>query len=181
MRLAFKAVISSAILYCGFAAPAAADEPAKPSLWSFGVTAGTLGAGAEAEASVLVYDNFVFRVNGSYVKLNSSWVISASSVASDYNFGVTGIFAGAILDYHPLSSGWRGSIGVRYADIELQNIATNGANFGGASYSISQIGTVTTTIRNSNPAAPYLVPYQPNLVTLRTDCVRRVRERCRTQ
>ena len=26
-----------------------------------------------------------------------------------------------------------------------------------------------------------LVPYQPNLVTLRTECVRRVRERCRIQ
>ena len=66
MRLAIGAALVAAILYCGFAAPAAADEPAKPSLWSLGATAGTLGVGAEA--STLVYDNVVFRVNGSYVK-----------------------------------------------------------------------------------------------------------------
>ena len=126
MRLVFKAVFSAAILYCGFAAPAAADEPAKPSLWSFGVTAGTLGAGLEASARV--YDKVVFRVNGSYVKLNSSWVIS-SGAASDYNLGATGLFAGGILDYHPFSSGWRGSIGARYVDVELKGATTKGMDF----------------------------------------------------
>ena len=154
MRLVFKAVISAAILYCGFAVPAAADEPAKPSLWSFGVTAGTLGAGVEASARV--YDNVVFRVNGSYVKLDSSWVLSASSLAKDYNLDVAGIFAGGILDYHPFSSGWRLSAGARYVDIDLQGVAKNGMSLGGVSYTADQVGNVTATVRNGNPVAPYL-------------------------
>jgi hypothetical protein len=82
-------------------------------------------------------------------------VISASSAASDYNFGVTGIFAGGILDFHPFSSGWRASAGVRYVDIELQGVARNGMEFGGISYSAGEIGKVTATVRNGNPAAPY--------------------------
>ena len=154
MRLAFNAALGAAILYCGFAVPAAADEPAKASLWSLGATAGTLGVGVEASA--LIYDNIIFRVNGSYVKLNSSWVISASSLANDYNFDVTGIFAGGILDYHPFSSGWRVSAGARYVDIELQGVAKNGMSFGGVSYSAGDVGNVTATIRNGNPVAPYL-------------------------
>ncbi len=152
MRLALGAVFGGVILYCAF--PALADDTAKPSIWSAGVTAGTLGVGAEASA--LVYNNVVFRVNGTYVKLDSSWVISASSLAKDYNFDVTGIFAGGILDYHPFSSGWRLSAGARYADIELQGVAKNGMSFGAVSYSATDVGNVTATIRNGNPVAPYV-------------------------
>ena len=154
MRLAVSAVLGGVILYCGFPARAVADEPAKPGIWSVGVTAGTLGVGVEASA--LVYNNVVFRVNGSYVKLNSSWVLSSSSLSNDYNFGVTGMFAGGILDYHPFSSGWRLSAGARYADIELEGVAKNGMSFGGVSYSAADVGNVTATIRNGNPVAPYL-------------------------
>ncbi len=120
----------------------------------FGVTAGTLGAGVEASA--LVYNNVVFRVNGTYVKLDSSWVLSSSSLANDYNLGVTGMFAGGILDYHPFGNGWRLSGGARYVDLELQGVAKNGLSLDGFSYSASQVGNVTATIRNGNSVAPYL-------------------------
>ncbi len=154
MRLAFSAVFGGVILYCGFSIPAVADEAAKPSVWSLGATAGTLGVGVEASA--LVYDKVVFRVNGTYVKLDSSWVISSSSLANDYNLNATGMFAGGILDYHPFSSGWRLSAGARYVDIELEGVAKNGMSFGGVSYSASEVGNVTATIRNGNSVAPYL-------------------------
>lgn len=154
MKLPLNAICVAASLCCVFSSYASADslkDPVNPMPWSFGVTAGTLGVGAEV--SFPIYGDFVFRVNGSYIDLESGWFISS---LDQYHFNATGTFAGGILDYHPFGNGWRGSVGVRYVDIELKGVAANGIQFDGSWYSTSEVGKVTATVHNSNPVAPYL-------------------------
>jgi len=147
--------VAAAILYLASVTAVIADEPSTASLWSAGPAIGTLGVGGEV--SYLVYKYVVFRANGSYLKFNYNDTITAYGAKnSNYNFDMSGIFAGGIVDIHPFESGWRVSAGLRYVDAELKDIATNGQTLGSTTYTPAQVGTVTTTIHNTNPGAPYL-------------------------
>ncbi len=153
MHLVFSAVLGAAIFCGGFLTPAMAGGPPEPGLWSVGVTGGTLGVGAEV--AFRVYEPFVVRVSGSYLGVNSSWVVP-SSQANSYNFTATGVFVGPILDYHPFGNGWRASVGLRYVDIEIKGVTSSAVKFNGVEYGAAEIGRATATVRNSNNAAPYL-------------------------
>lgn len=123
---------------------------------AFGVTAGTLGLGAEA--SILATSNIVLRVNGSFygLDLNEDASKSSSTVSSEYKFNADAVFAGAIVDWHPFSGGFRLSAGARYVDVQLKAKALNGLSIGDNDYTAAQVGTVHASVSNANKIAPYL-------------------------
>jgi hypothetical protein len=137
---------------------AQADEPVgRPNLFAIGATAGTLGVGGEM--SLLVYDTFVLRASASYYTFDFTHSETNFGSTTNYNFNVNGLFVGALVDWHPFRSGWRLSTGVRYVDLEFKDDDTNGGlvgkGIGRNNYTMAQVGSIHTTIKNKNAAAPY--------------------------
>lgn len=149
LRLAAAAAVVSA-----YSTAATAQQSNAP--FSFGVIGGTLGIGAEA--SFKVSDSIVFRVNGSYFgwDLTESASKATNGASSDYKFDVSGMFAGALLDWHPFQGGFRLSAGARYADLQLKAHELNGRTIGDNTYTAAQVGTVHTTVHNSMKVVPYV-------------------------
>jgi hypothetical protein len=136
----------------GVTASKADDAPrARPSDWSVGVTAGTLGLGGEL--SYLLSDYLVLRANGSYFEVGCGSA-KALGAKCDYDLNVTALFAGATIDIHPLNNGWRLSAGGRYVDVEFAGSYTGAIELNGVEY--SDIGTTKISIKNGNTFAPYL-------------------------
>lgn len=135
------------------AAASRADEapPARPSDWSIGVTAGTLGLGGEV--SYLLNDTFVLRAGGSYFEM-SCGTAKAFGAKCDYDLNFTGLFAGATIDIHPLNNGWRLSAGGKYVDAEFAGSYTGSIKLNGVEY--DNIGTAKISVSNGNAIAPYL-------------------------
>jgi hypothetical protein len=135
------------------AAASRADEapPARPSNWSVGVTAGTLGLGAEV--SYLLSDYFVLRANGSYFEMGCG-TAKAYGAKCDYDLNLTALFAGATVDVHPFQNGWRLSAGGRYVDVEFAGSYTGNITLNGVDY--NNIGTTRISVKNGNTIAPYL-------------------------
>jgi hypothetical protein len=74
----------------------------------------------------------------------------------DYHFDTSGMFAGAVLDWHPFMSGWRLTGGFYYVDLELESRPTQGATLNGTTYSAADVGTVRTRVNNAHSISPYL-------------------------
>lgn len=159
-----------AMLCAGTSVATAQDATSRPSLFSFGPTASTLGLGAEA--SFLLHDNVVLRGGGSVYKLDS---VDISGSSASANFGVNGTFAGLLIDWHPFRSGWRLSTGVRYANVSFKGndlgdvstqttvcsptcttTTTSVSKIGSTSFNSADVGVVHREITNRNAAAPYL-------------------------
>lgn len=147
------AASTAAVALCAF--PAAAQQGANAPV-AIGVSAGTLGLGGEA--SIKATETVVFRLTGSYygIDLTESANKATNGASSDYKFDVTALFGGALLDWHPWSGGFRLTAGVRYADLQLKAQELNGRTIGNNSYTAAQVGTVHTTVKNSQQAAPYV-------------------------
>lgn len=124
--------------------------------FGLGVTVGTLGLGAEA--SFRVSNSIVLRLNGSYygIDLTESANKASNGASSDYKFNVTALFGGALIDWHPFEGGFRLSAGARYADIQFKARELNGRTIGDNTYTATQVGTVHTTLQNSQQFAPYI-------------------------
>lgn len=152
---AFQLVVLAGLL--GATASKAEDKfgaTPPPSLWSVGATVGTLGLGGEV--SYLLYDYLVVRMNASYLDISCSAIAGAYGASCDHGYNYTGIFAGGLLDIHPFQSGWRVSTGLRYVDVGYKEVASTGIRLGDNRYQADQVGTATISVRNSNPAAPYI-------------------------
>ncbi len=136
--------------------PSRADDvPAvQPSLWSVGVIAGTLGLGGEV--SYLLHDYVVLRVNASYMDVSCDGIVGAYGATCNHGYNITSVFAGGIFDIHPFQSGWRVSGGVRYVDADFKDVTSGSIHLGDNQYAAGQIGTTTISVRNTNPAAPYI-------------------------
>ncbi len=135
------------------AAASRADDarPAKTSDWSVGVTAGTLGLGGEV--SYLLSDTLVLRANASYFEMGCG-TAKALGAKCDYDLNLTGLFAGATIDIHPLNNGWRLSAGGKYVDAEFAGSYSGKITLGGVDY--TDIGTTRISVSNGNSIAPYL-------------------------
>ncbi len=136
--------------------PADAQEVSRKQ-FAVGATAGTLGIGAEA--SYLAYDYLAVRAAVTGLTFNAGEAVSyfgGEPSDADYNFDASGMTAGLLFDLHPFADGWRLTAGVRYMDVELNAVNNNGATLGTQTFTAAQIGSLSTSIRNSNPAAPYL-------------------------
>ena len=136
---------------CGVSQASAQGAPV-----AFGVTAGTLGIGAEA--SVLISGGWVFRVTGSYFgfDLTESASQASNGLSNDYKFDAKATFAGAIVDWHPFSGGFRLSAGARYADLSLNAHEAGGHTINGRDYTATQIGTLHLKVANGQKIMPYL-------------------------
>jgi hypothetical protein len=155
MRSAFIVVAGAALLASVAPAAFAEDAPVKPNFWSIGPTISTLGLGAEA--SYLVYEKIVLRVGGSYFDLNCSRTAQMyGGTKCNHDFNIAGLFAGGIVDIHPFKSGWRLSAGLRYTDLEAKDVTNASVKIGNTTYSSNDIGSAKFSIKNSNPAAPYI-------------------------
>ncbi len=152
IRLLSVLQISLAAGLLGAAASKADDaRPAKTSDWSVGVTAGTLGLGAEV--SYLLSDTLVLRANASYFETGCG-TAKALGAKCDYDLNLTGLFAGATVDIHPLNNGWRLSAGGKYVDAEFAGSYSGKITLGGVDY--TDIGTTRISVSNGNSIAPYL-------------------------
>jgi hypothetical protein len=104
----------------------------------------------------------VLRANGSYIKFDLKDSVSGftSTADNNYDFSVSGLFVGGLVDWHPFRSGWRVSAGVRYVDLEFKSDDTNsslvGKSIGQHNYTFAQVGGIHTTVKNKNMAAPYI-------------------------
>jgi hypothetical protein len=155
-RIAVAAMAVSIALGGQLVAQEAFARDGSSAPFAFGVTVGTLGLGAEA--SILATSNVVLRVNGSFYGLDLSEDASKSSstVSSEYKFNADAVFAGAIVDWHPFSGGFRLSAGARYVDLQLKATALTGLSIGNNDYTAAQVGAVRATVSNSNKIAPYI-------------------------
>jgi hypothetical protein len=132
-----------------------------PNLFAMGLTVGTMGIGGEA--SYLVHNNFVLRFSGSYLAADLSLeddntacnIATCVTEKEKRDFALTGLFAGALLDWHPVRSGWRLTAGLRYVDLQFKSVDQSGRDIGKGRYTVEQVGAVRTTISNSSPASPY--------------------------
>jgi hypothetical protein len=155
MRSAFIGATGAALLASLSSSALAQDAPVRPNFWSIGPTIGTLGFGGEA--SYLVYEKIVLRAGGSYFDLNCSRTSNMYGGAKcNHDFNIAGLFAGGIVDIHPFKSGWRLSAGLRYTDLEAKDVTNASAKIGNTTYSFNDIGSAKFSIKNSNPAAPYI-------------------------
>jgi hypothetical protein len=159
MRSAFILVSGATLLLSAVSPAIAEDSPVKPNSWSIGASAGTLGVGGEV--SYLARDYVGLRAAASFFNLDCGsvgMVYGGAANCADYNFKVTGLFAGGMVDVYPFKGGWRLSAGVRYTDVEATAKATakDDITFNDHSYSVDQVGAVKISIKNSNQAAPYI-------------------------
>ncbi len=134
----------------------AQEAPEHPRIFALGVSAGTLGVGAEA--SYRIYDKLVLRGAISAYKLDiDQTIFDISNIDSnDFNFDARGFFAGAMLDWHPFGNDLRLTGGLRYVKIDFESVDRNGGTLGSNAYSAAQVGDIHRTVSNSNPLAPYL-------------------------
>lgn len=154
-RSAFITLMGAFLLSAAQPNAHAEEILSKPNFWSFGVTGGTQGIGGEA--SYLLYHNLVLRANASYIAFNSNETIRAyGGDNNEFDFDISGVFAGGMLDLHPFRSGWRLSAGLRYTDVNFKAESTDGLDLGVTNYTSEQIGTARTSVHNTNPAAPYI-------------------------
>ena len=68
------------------------------------------------------------------------------------------VSAGATLDWHPFSNGFRLSAGGRYHNFDLAGSTNAMASYtiGDHTYTGAQIGKLNATVKSANPIAPYL-------------------------
>jgi hypothetical protein len=137
-----------------FALPEAkADDPDNPGGLGVGVSIGTTGVGGEL--SVRPFSNFVLRAGGGWFGLSHDFT------SDDLTFGLKAnlISAGATLDWHPFSNGFRLSGGGRYhkADFSGAGNATSGAfTINGHPYLMATTGPIHASVTSSSTVAPYL-------------------------
>jgi hypothetical protein len=134
----------------------AQDQVRSPSLFAVGLTAGTLGVGLEA--SYRLHKNLVLRASASTLDLNSNEFLAEIGANGDdqYHFTTTGTFIGMMIDYHPSTTGWRLTAGLRYVDLKFEDSSIDDGTIGSNQYLASVVGRVHTTVENNNPTAPYV-------------------------
>lgn len=137
------------------AAPTSPDQNFSPV--AIGLTAGTLGVGGEI--SFAAYSFIVLRATGTWLKFSPSSLLSnLSSADNDYNFTLSQLAAGGLVDLHPFRNGFRIVGGLEYADFNFrQNFAAQSSyTINGQSYSSAEIGSLYTSVTIKNKAAPYV-------------------------
>lgn len=125
--------------------------------WAFGLTGGTLGVGAEFSAYANSY--VVLRVTGTWLKFDPTSLLSKlNSSNNGYNFELSQIAAGGLVDLHPFRNGFRLTGGIEYADFSFkQSVSTQSTySINGTTYTSAQIGSLYTNVNIKNEAAPYI-------------------------
>jgi hypothetical protein len=146
-KYAIQVAICAIIVCTQFGIARADSKMTKTNLWSAGITVGTEGVGGEI--SYLLHNNFAVRAKASYLGLD--W----ESKGHDENFNLSGYFAGVLVDFHPFQTGWRTSGGLKYVNVEYNSVKAGAQSIGNTEYTADQIGSLKTSVRNSNPAVPY--------------------------
>jgi len=127
------------------------------SSFAAGVTAGTLGIGAEASYLVLPY--LVARSNVTWLRFNYNSFLSEMGLDSNnYDFTFSEFSVGGLLDFHPFQNGFRAVVGGRYTDFNFNQSRTDKPSYtiNGNSYSNAQIGALNTIVSVKNRFAPYI-------------------------
>jgi hypothetical protein len=123
-----------------------------------GVTAGTLGIGGEA--SYLVNPYIVARSNITWLSFNYGSILSKmTDINSDnYDFTLNEFTVGGLLDFHMFRNGFRGVVGLRYADFNFSQSRADRPSYAinGHIYSNAEIGALNTVVTVRNRAAPYI-------------------------
>ena len=132
---------------------ARADEPDNPGGLGVGLSIGTTGVGGEL--SVRPFGNVVLRAGGGWFALGHDFT------SDDLTFDLKAnlISAGATLDWHPFSNGFRLSGGGRYHKFDFSgagNSTTGAFTINGHPYLMSTTGPIHASVTSSNPIAPYL-------------------------
>jgi hypothetical protein len=132
---------------------ARADDNANPGGLGVGLSIGTTGVGGEL--SVRPIGNLVLRAGGGWFALDHDFTVDGNV----YKLKADMVSAGAAIDWHPFSNGFRLSAGGRYHNVDF----TGKGDFSGATvtlngttYNLATIGTVTANVKSSNTIAPYL-------------------------
>lgn len=139
--------------------PLPAQNQAPPdqtlSRWAVGVTAGTLGVGGEFSALITPY--FVGRLTATWFELNPSSLLSKLN-ENGYNFTLSQITAGGLVDWHPFQNGFRFVAGIEYADFRFKESVSSQSSYtiNGTTYTSAQIGNLYTNVTVKDVAAPYL-------------------------
>jgi hypothetical protein len=123
---------------------------------AIGLTGGTLGFGGEV--SYLAHPFVVLRVTGTWLKFDpSSFLSNFSANDNNYNFSLSQLAVGGLLDVHPFRNGFRVVAGVEYADFSFrQSTSTQTTyNINNQPYTFAQIGNLYTSVSIKNEAAPY--------------------------
>jgi hypothetical protein len=139
--------------------PPAQPPPPDQNLTPFaiGLTGGSLGFGGEV--SYLVHPFVALRATATWLKFDPSSFLSNFAAADDnFNFSLSQIAAGGLVDVHPFRNGFRIVGGVEYADFNFRqsNSTQTTYTINNQSYTFAQIGNLYTSVTIKNKAAPYV-------------------------
>jgi hypothetical protein len=156
-----------ALLICSTSISNAADQPlpaeSQPlpdqtlGRWAVGLNGGTLGIGGEVSAYVNSF--LVLRATATWLKFDPSSLLSdLSSSDNGYNFSLSQIAAGGLVDLHPFRNGFRVVAGIEYADFNFRQSVSAQSSYtiNGTNYTSAQIGNLYTNVSIKNEAAPYI-------------------------
>ena len=118
-----------------------------------GLSIGTTGIGGEL--SVRPIGNLVLRAGGSRFALDHNFTVDNNV----YKLKADMVSAGATVDWHPFTNGFRLSAGGRYHNLDFSgNGDFTGATvtLNGTTYNLAATGAITTGVKSANTIAPYL-------------------------
>jgi hypothetical protein len=158
-----RAVVLSICMIAGLAgaSPAKADgiDPAPVPVETpsggglgIGISIGTTGVGGEL--SVRPFGNLVLRAGGTWFALDHDFDVDDKT----YKLKADMVSAGATVDWHAFSNGFRLSAGARYHNIDLSGAGNFTGTFeiGNNTYDMSQTGAIGISVKSSSTIAPYL-------------------------
>ncbi|MFO7275858.1 MAG: hypothetical protein DIU56_002385 [Pseudomonadota bacterium] len=130
--------LAPALAFVALTTPAMAADGA----WSFGVTAGTYGAGAEL--GFRPAERFGLRVNGGFFSYDHE--VDVDDIGYDGELDLNSF--GLMLDWYPLGGRFRISAGGRFNDNEIAVHATPATNVtvGDVVFTPAEVGSLSGTI-----------------------------------
>ena len=132
-------------------AASATPASAADSVWTFGLSGGTQGAGPELAYRAGEY--FALRANAGYLPYNRDQTVNQISYSGKLKLNSVGVAA----DWYPLGGAFRLTAGVRSNNNKIDLAATpaNPVTVGNNTYTPSQVGTLSGTVKG-NDFAPML-------------------------
>jgi hypothetical protein len=140
------------VVALSIATPGARADDGNPGGLGVGLSIGTTGVGGEF--SVRPIGNLVLRAGGGWFALDHDFTVDNKV----YKLKADMVSAGATVDWHPFTNGFRLSAGGRYHNVDLGGTGNFIGTFeiGNNLYNLAQTGTILASVKSSNSIAPYI-------------------------